>query len=92
MEYCNNCKGILPPSREEVQVCPHCGFAQGDGLSDLSLVEPLDAEDQYHNESNTQRMGKIALGLFILLLLWIVGYGLTHPIPENNEAERQNTE
>ena len=82
MAKCNNCKKRLPPSEEEVQICPYCGFAQGEGLSDLSLVEPLAEEDQYNSQSKIQLFGKLALGILLLLIISIVGYAVMNPVQE----------
>ena len=87
MEKCNNCKKRLPPSDEEVQICPHCGFGQGEGLSDLSLIEPLADEDQYHPQSKIQLFGKIALGLLLLLIMTITVYAMLNPVGEISSQE-----
>lgn len=87
MAKCNNCKKRLPISEEEVQICPHCGFGQGEGLSDLSLVEPLNEEDQYNPESKIQLFGKIAFGILLLLTISVVGYALMNPVEENTAQE-----
>ena len=82
MAKCNNCKKRLPPSQEDVQICPYCGFGQGEGLADLSLVEPLAEEDQYNSQSKIQLLGKLAFGILLLLMITIVGYAWMNPVEE----------
>ena len=82
MAKCNNCKKRLPPSQEDVQICPYCGFGQGEGVADLSLVEPLAEEDQYNSQSKIQLLGKVALGVLLILMITIVGYALMNPVEE----------
>lgn len=79
MKKCNNCKKRLSPSEEEIQICPYCGFGQGEGLFDLSLVEPLEEKDQYNTHSKVQLIGKLAFGLLLCLIITIIGYALMNP-------------
>lgn len=84
MARCVKCKKRLRVSTEEVQICSHCGFGQGDGLSDLSLVEPLEEGDQYNSSSKVQILGKIAVGVLVLLTIGVVVYAMMNPVEDPN--------
>jgi hypothetical protein len=90
MAKCTNCKKRIRASEEEVKICPHCGFAQGEGLSDLSLIEPLAQEDQYNSQSKVQLLGKLAFGVLLLLLIGVVGYAAMNPVEPPNAEDVSN--
>jgi len=76
MIECSHCGQQFIPTSEDLNICPHCGHANGVGILHLSTEEELSEEDQFSERSLVRTMGKLALLILLLggVALFVYGY------------------
>ena len=87
MITCSNCAKKFIPKTVGIQLCPFCGYAQGEGVPNL-VVEELE-EAPGTERMLIRTMGRLALLLLVLLFgaLLFMGYNTQQASIESKTTE-----
>ena len=86
MIECPQCERKFSPSSAEINICPHCGHASGEGMLHLFDSEQgLSKEERGFGQSMTRTMGKVALLVLLLGSISVLLYSYVSYDPKISE-------